>query len=224
MIRKAPSSVIWLLGAWRQGRAFALPWVCAALATGCSTRSMPDPRDAAQEYAEAAARGDADAVYELMTEDAQRTHGRKGTKRLVSENRVELGRRAKALQAEGAKVRAIAVVRYPDGEMASLEVQDGRFFVSSAGALPAGARTPAQALDELRQVLARRSYSGLMRVLTADTRSALDSDLRSLVDGLEEPDTLDVEVKGDTAVVTVPGGHLVRLKREEGVWRVQDFD
>jgi len=25
-------------------------------------------------------------------------------------------------------------------------------------------------------------------------------------------------------VVTVPGGHEVKLKREGGVWRVEDFD
>jgi hypothetical protein len=48
--------------------------------------------------------------------------------------------------------------------------------------------------------------------------------LRALVTGLERPDTLQVQTNGDAASVNVPGGHHVRLKREGGIWRVQDFD
>ena len=96
--------------------------------------------------------------------------------------------------------------------------------MTSAGALPGGARTPEQALDQLRRVIARRSYAGLMRVLSPATRAAIEQDLRSLVDGLEHPETLPVQVTGDTALTNVPGGHRVRLKRDGGVWRVDDFD
>ena len=41
---------------------------------------------------------------------------------------------------------------------------------------------------------------------------------------LERPETLHVTVTGDAAVVTVPIGHTVKLKRDGGVWRVDDFD
>ena len=61
-------------------------------------------------------------------------------------------------------------------------------------------------------------------MLSLETRDALETDLRSLVEGLENPQTLDVKVSGDNAVVTVPGGHQVKLKREAGVWKIQDFD
>ena len=64
----------------------------------------------------------------------------------------------------------------------------------------------------------------LLGVLSAETRQALEGDLKSLVEGLENPDTLDVKVSGDHAVVEVPGGHQVKLRREAGVWHVQDFD
>ena len=84
--------------------------------------------------------------------------------------------------------------------------------------------TPEAALDQLRRVLARRSYAGLLRVLTPRTRAMIEQDLRSLVDGLDKPDTLAVHVAGDSATVIVPGGHHVRLRRDGGVWRVDDFD
>jgi hypothetical protein len=63
-----------------------------------------------------------------------------------------------------------------------------------------------------------------MRVLSPATRAAMENDLRALVEGLNEPGTLPVKANGDAAVVNVPGGHQVKLKREGGVWRVEDFD
>jgi hypothetical protein len=72
--------------------------------------------------------------------------------------------------------------------------------------------------------VARRSYAGLVRILTPSARASLEQDLRGLVTGLERPDTLPVETRGDEASASVPGGHHVKLKREGGLWRVEDFD
>lgn len=191
---------------------------------GCARRGLPDPRAAAEEYARAAERGDADAIYGMLTTSAQQSRSREDIQRLVAEQRAELAAQAKELTARDTRVEAIARLRYEDGEEAHLELRDGRFWVTAAGALPGGSRTPEQALEQLRRVLARRSYAGLMRVLTPSTRAAIEQDLRSLVEGLERPDTLEVEVSGDAATVEVPGGHSVKLKREGGVWRVEDFD
>ena len=45
-----------------------------------------------------------------------------------------------------------------------------------------------------------------------------------VVEGLEQPEGLEVKMAGDSATVQIPGGHEVRLRREAGVWRVEDFD
>ena len=201
-----------------------LPWLAFTLLAACSRPSIPDPQAAATAYAKAAQRGDADAMYAMLSSDAQRDYGPEGVRRLVADTRKELREHGKALASEQTSARTEAVVRYADGEQAELVLQDGELKVNAVAALPAGARTPAEALDELRQVLARRSYSGLVRVLTSESRSALENDMRSLVEGLDQPETLEVKVKGDTAQVEVPGGHSVTLKREAGVWRVEDFD
>src|SRR5208283_3790425 len=126
-------------------------------------------------------------------------------------------------QSPQVRVEATARLRYADGEEAALELREGRYWVTAAGALPGGARTPEEALEQLRRVLARRSYAALMRVLSPATRAAVESDVRALVDGLSAPGTLTVQVLGDAAVVPVPGGHLVKLRREAGVWRNEDF-
>jgi hypothetical protein len=198
--------------------------MCGFGSFGCLGSRVPDPRGAAEAYAKAASRGDGDALYDMMTASARRSRSRDDVKRLVAEERAELAEQAKSVTARDARVEATARLRYEDGEEAQLELREGRFWVTSSGALPGGSRTPEQALDQLRRVLARRSYAGLLRVLTPATRAAIEQDLRSLVTGLERPETLHVDVAGDAATVTVPGGHSVKLKREGGIWRVDDFD
>lgn len=193
------------------------------LAFGCA-RALPDPREAAKAYADAAARGDADALYEMLTEQSRRELHRGDVERLVADAKGELKAQAEALRDPGIGVRATARVRYADGEDASLDLEDGIFKITAADALPGGGRSPEQALEQLRRVLARRSYAGLMRVLSASTRSAIEGDIRKLVQGLENPEGLEIEVDDDRASVRIEGGYVVKLRREEGLWRVEDFD
>jgi hypothetical protein len=160
----------------------------------------------------------------MLTDEAQRTYGLDGTRRLLADSRAEIVRQAKAVGSPNAEVTATVDVPYLDGEHGVLVLEGGEFRVSAADGLPSVARTPEQALGELRGALARRSYAALLRVLSKDTRGTVEADIRSLVGGLEHPDSLDVRVRGETAEVEVPGGHKVVLKREAGIWRVQDFD
>ena len=203
------------------GRSLAI--LAAISLTACAS-SVPDPRSAAQEFADAAARGDSDTIYDMMTDEARAARTREDVRKIVKDERAELADEAKVVSQKDARVQAMARLRFEDGEEAALELKEGEFKVTAAGALPGGAKTPQEALDDLRRVLARRSYAGLMRIVTPATRAAIEHDLRALVEGLEHPATLDVTVSGDSAQVNVQGGHQVRLKRESGIWRVEDFD
>ena len=197
--------------------------ICGA-ASGCAEPRLPDPKLAAARYAEAARNGDSERIYGLLSGEAQRDYGHEGTRRLVQEAKTELARQGSALLAPGTRVEAIAEIRFQDGESALFELDNGVFRLSSLGTVPSRARSPAEALGDFRRALARRSYPALLGVLSRETRSALETDLKSLVEGLENPETLDVKVSGDNAVVQVPGGHQVKLRREAGVWQILDFD
>jgi hypothetical protein len=204
--------------------AFAGLGLLAGLAGGCAEARLPDPKQAAMRYAEAARAGDSERIYALLSSEAQRDYGRQGTRKLVEQAKAELRRQGAALLSPKARVKGSAAIRFEDGESALFELEDGTFHLSSLGTVPSRPRSPAEALGDFRRALARRSYSALLGVLSAETREALEGDLKSLVEGLENPDTLDVKVSGDNAVVEVPGGHQVKLRREAGVWHVQDFD
>jgi hypothetical protein len=207
---------------FRPARVAAL--AALGLIPGCAARTLPDPKAAADAFGRAALKGDADAIYAMMADSARSARSRDEVRAIVQGEREELAEEGHALSSRDARVEATARLRFADGEEAALDLQNGRFYVTSAGALPGGARTPEEALDQLRRVLARRSYAGLMRVLSPATRAAVEQDVRAVVSGLGRPETLPVTLTGDTATVAVPGGHHVRLRRESGVWRVDDFD
>jgi hypothetical protein len=185
---------------------------------------MPDPQVVAAQYAAAAASGDAERIYALLSREAQRDFGAPGTRELVAQSKAELARQGAALLAPGAVVAASAEIRFADGESALFDLDAGKFRLSSLGTVPSRARSPAEALGDFRRALARRSYPALLGVLAPETRGALEGNLKSLVLGLESPETLDVKVSGDNAVVDVPGGHQVKLRRQGGVWQILDFD
>lgn len=167
---------------------------------------------------------DADAVFALLTPSSQQVFGRQGVARLLRENQKELLERAESAAAANARLNATVEVAYADDRRARVVLEDGTFHVAAAGAMPAAANNPTDALRELREVLARGSFEGLLRVLTRDTAQALVSSLQGLADALEEPSTLDIQVEGRRALARLPGGHTVTLEREDGVWRIKDFD
>jgi hypothetical protein len=194
------------------------------LSVACAGSSIPDPKDTVRAYQDAAQKGDSRAIYAMLSDRARQSLRPADVDRIVADEKIELATQARAMGDAALNVRASARVRYPDGEDATLDLEGGAFRVSSADALPAAARSPAEALEQLRRALARRSYAALMRVLSSSTRSAIESDLRSLVDGLAHPDGLDVQVSGDGASVQIQGGHFVKLRRDGGIWKVEDFD
>lgn len=206
------------LGAW------CVQGLLVSLTAGCAETRLPDPMPVARRFAEAARSSDSDRIYALLSSEAQRDFGRQGTRALVEQAKAELGRQGTALLAPGSRVQASAEIRFDDGESALFELEDGAFRLSSLGALPSRARSPAEALGDFRRALARRSYPALLGVLSLETRAALEGDLKSLVEGLENPEALDVKISGESAVVKVPGGHEVKLRRDSGVWKIQDFD
>jgi hypothetical protein len=208
-------------------RAFSTPSFALAamaiLAPACGRSELPDPRAAAHAYAEAAARGDAEALHGMLTSESRRAFGREGTKRLLADARAEIGAQGRALLRPGARVEATATLPLRDGTSVELALGSSGFRIASADTLPSGARTPVEALEDLRAALARRSYPTLLRVLSSKARTAVEKDLRSLENGLADPKTLDVKVTGDRAEVEIPGGHAVTLEREGGTWRVDDI-
>jgi hypothetical protein len=195
-----------------------------AAQAACAPKPLPDPRVTAQRWAEAMKKGDAAAAYEMLSADAQQSFGRRGVADLLEQHRRELAQRGQATATPHARLEASATVAFAGDRSARVMLERGRYRVAAAGAFPAAAATPLDALRELREVLARRSYQGLLRVLSRDTAQTLEGSLEDLLEALDEPSSVDIELEGRRAFAKLPGGHRVELEREDGVWKVKEFD
>jgi hypothetical protein len=195
-----------------------------ALLGACAPKALPDPRVAARRWVEAVQANDKEAVYALLTDAARRAHGRDGVGRLLATDRDEMLGLARATTASTALLETHADVTFAGDRTARVVLEEGRFRVAAAAALPAGAESPRDALRELRDVLAQRSFAGLLRVLTKESAQSLDGGLEDVVEALAEPSTVSIDVEGRRATARLPGGHSVTLEREDGIWRVKEFD
>src|SRR6185436_3683541 len=122
--------------------AISLSALPALTCLACAAPQIPDPRLAAQRWSEALVRGDAELVYGLLSQSAQQALGREGVKQVLERDRKELIAAAASATAVNARVETLARVSYSGERSASLVLEDGRFRIAAAAALPAHAATP----------------------------------------------------------------------------------
>jgi hypothetical protein len=204
--------------------AICITTLCGA--TGCLREgSIPDPKDAAEAYAKAAERGDSDAIYAMLSARSKATTSKAEVDKAVASSKAELADQAKAIRNAEGSIATVARLRFDDGSEAALALEKGKFFVASAGMLPGGGSTPEEALGSLRDILKRRSYPALLRLLTPQLRAAVEAQLRGIVEALENPSALQIPPSaGDEVEVKLGNGHKVKLRREQGTWYVENFE
>ena len=193
---------------------------------GCARQgAVPDPRGAAEAYAAAAEKGDSEAIWSMLSRRSRATTSKAEVDRSVAGARAELGDQAKSIRAGAGSIVTVARLRFDDGSEAALELKDGRFTVASAGMLPGGGATPEEALAGLRDVLRRRSYPALLRLLNPPLRAAVEAQLRGLIDALADPAAIPIPAgSGDDVELRLSNGHKVRLHRDQGTWYVENFE
>lgn len=202
----------------RVSLALAMLGVCA-----CS-RSIPDPRAAVRSFARDCERGDARALHARLGSEAQREQDEAAIQAQLVAAGKEGKERCHALAHEPLEVTADATFVYASGDSATVVVEDGRAKVAAAGAMPGGGATPAAALASFRASLLRWLAGSALGPLTESSRARNRLRARALAEGLANPQALFVDVRGDRAKVEVEPGHVVNLRRENGLWRVEAFE
>jgi hypothetical protein len=198
-----------------------------SLSAGACARqgTVPDPKDAAEAYASAAEKGDADAIWSMLSTRSRATTSKNEVDQSVKGSRAELADQAKDIRKNDGTITAVARLRYEDGSEAALVLEDGKFSVASAGMLPGGGSTAQEALSALRDVLKRRSYPALLRLLSPELRAQVEAQLRGLVEALDDPSAIAIPPgSGDDVEIKLSNGHRVRLRREQGTWYVENFE
>jgi hypothetical protein len=191
---------------------------------GCARQPLPDPRVAAVAFAAAVERKDVNAVFDLLDETSKQAVTKAELAELLATASPELQVRVQGFARKDAEVTAEARVQYANGRGGTLSLEQGEFRIRTLDTLPRGARSPAEALAELRGALSRRSYAALVRILSQQSQAELEEHVNSLVQALDNPDSLEVALDGNSATAKTRNGHRVELKQEGGVWTIQDFE
>ena len=202
--------------------------LAACVLFGCEAGvAVPDPKTAAQAWADAAERGDADAMHGMLTKRSQAELSKAEVSRIVKESGGELKDQAVALRKVADRHVTVAMLHYTDGTSVALTLENGVFRVAHAGFVPGGGATPEQAATAFHDVLKRRSYPGILRLLSPTLRAAVEGQLKGLETALDQPGwsvTPSPSGNADEAEIKLQNGHRIKLKRIDGVWYIDNFE
>lgn len=203
-----------------------LRWACLAalLLVGCggSAASAP-PRDTARAYAEAARRGDAEAVYALLDEETRAGLTLDTLRAQMAEASEELRDQAAAVDAALADPQLFqtrARVPLRSGQHAVLVIEGERWRLVGSLLDAVSLATPEDAVMAFRSALERRSLPSISRILARAPRAEIDAQIERFIEDTEDEPALDVDIQDNEATVRTPSGRVIRLVREAGEWHV----
>jgi hypothetical protein len=185
-----------------------------------------DPAATVLAWSEAMARGDVEALWALLASSVREGTDRERFGAALADAAEELRAQATALRARARAGEVVARARQTlaSGEAVTL-VRDPDGWRMDGGVLDAGGlRSPEDAVIALRRALLRRSLPGVLRLLARGVRAQVEAELARVIDATAHPEALDARVDGDDAVVVLPGGGAVRLRREASEWRIVDVE
>lgn len=229
-------------------KGWLLLWAWVSACTGASPAASP--ADTLRAYREAVERRDAAAVHRLLSADTRDEVSVDAIAASLERSGPELERDARRMEgalALGLEERAelpvegglpVELVREPTGSTPPGAAPAGTAssdrppappaseppFAIDGGALEiVSLATPEQAVRALREALARGDLRLFLAVLSASSRTALETERARLLEETSEPADLEVEVEGDRATVRLTGGRTLPLVREGSTWRVMDL-
>ncbi len=195
----------------------------ATISCGGGSR-VPKPESALAQYVGAVEQSDADALWNMMTTEARSEYSVAEIRRLLKRDREEFERRARDLSRVSKAQSGAATVYVLGGRSAALRLRDGRFWVTSAGLVPAMPRTPEEAARVLREAVLARDYAKIERTLTDEARRDFSRAFERLEESLSQLDTAVVHVRQDEATIEFLDGRVISLKRQGSAWRVESFE
>lgn len=202
--------------------------ICA----GCGS-AVGTAKDTLRSYASALAKDDARAAYLLLAPSLRRTlsvedfekqwreqrseraEQRQQVSTMLSSRRSELTERAELRLAQGSLVRLTAETQ-PLGRV---------WLLDDANLRAVAAQSPHDVLKMLLVAVEQRSYSALLRLLSASERQALEAQLSERLERLRAALVRPtITVKGDHARIEYDPRFFIDLVREGESWRIADLN
>lgn len=199
---------------------------CFAVLCACSSvNRVPHPDGTLQRYIEHVEQGELDEAYELLSEAERQRVSLEEFQRAARENPEELASQVRELRRQMADpIPVRAEVRLESGDVATFELYEGRWRIAEGAAGAVSLTSPVQTLRALRRALQRRSYRGVLRVLSREARAQVEDEVVRIIEGIEDEESLTIEITGNRARIVYDDTHFLELQREDGEWMIVDMN
>jgi hypothetical protein len=200
---------------------FRLP-VCVLL-IGCGHGGGPAPNNAVRAWLAAQSRDDPHAGWRTLARAARPPEGEFVSRwRATGEERRAQASALGPLAARPPAERARAL--WSDGRQAELVREAAGWRLWTPRIASPGAASPEDALRRFAEALERHDLDGLLDLMADPLRSQLERELADRLSRVKASLNKDIRVEGNKARIRLDERYYLDLTRENGRWRVSDFN
>jgi hypothetical protein len=206
-------------------------------AAGCAGGGAEDPAATLHSYARALEEGRAADAYRLLSDDARRGMSFEAFKKTVESSPDDARDIGKSLARPTAPPVITATVTAPSGETLDLVWSGGRWRLEASAIDLYQQDTPRHALVGFVRALDKKRYDVVMRYVPESHREGLDAaklkaawegadkdEIEQVLAGLKQAlPSASIEETGDHAQMPYGAG-VMKMVKEHGLWKVEDFD
>lgn len=211
--------------------------ILEAFASGCFGFHADDPASVLHAYAHALEEGRAEDAYRMLSEEARRSVSLDAFRRLVHESSDDVREIGHALSRPASPAVVTASVTAPSGDEIDLVLENGAWKVEATAIDLYAQDSPRHAVQGFVRALERKRYDVILRYVPDAHKEGLDAaKLKSAWEGHDKDEMEQVlaalkqslpnaaiEETGESAQMPYGAGTL-RLVREHGLWKIEDFD
>jgi hypothetical protein len=197
----------------------------ALLLGGCAHATLPAPAVTLRALADALAGADPRAARALLADSVRAQ---------VGEQEFAAAFRASARERANAAVALRSAADHHDwkvhaevdrgAQLASLVSTEDGWQLESPRFSGRGATTPREALLRFTAALESRDLDALLRILGDPLAGIIERELSERLAGLRAAADKSFEIEGDSAKLRYDARHHLELRRENGLWRIVDFN
>ena len=192
----------------------------ASLLLGCAGAGKNGPQVTLRHYIAAIQSDRPEQAYELLDARVRRQVSKNAFVRRWRALRGELLVQAQQLEATLDRPPEIrARVGYGAALRPRLVFVDNQWKINEDVTTPQ-TTTPVEALRAQIQAMEQQDYQGLVRLLSTAARTGLKDRLEKLKKGIH----LEIEVTGNRARLQYDPQYKIELRKEEGQWKIDEFD
>jgi hypothetical protein len=211
----------------------------AAVATmpACAGSASQDPESTLHAYARALEDGRAADAYRLLGDDARRGMSFEAFKKTLDSSPDDAKEVGRALSRPTTPAVITATVTAPNGETLELVWNGGGWKIEASAIDLYRDDTPRHTLEGYVRALERKRYDVILRYVPDAHREGLDAaklkaawegpdkdEIDQVLAGLKQAlPNASIEETGDRAQMAYGAG-VIKLVKEHGRWKVEDFD